>query len=326
MRPARGFTLIEILVVLGIVGLLIGLLLVAIQPARQASREAQCANNLRQIGLAMASYQGVHGVYPSAMPYWGRTPNCFAPFVRILPELEQAALFHAINFEVDQTPMSICPENATAAGIVVDVFLCPSDRAPAADELGPLNYRVNLGSGIESYQTPAEAGAFGFDDWLGPSSFRDGLSTTALVSERLRGDGQPSRFDTDRDHWFAGLGPTVPPTADALLARCAAIPAGVPSHDSRGGSTWLIFGYDRCFYNHVGAPNARVPDCAAADDHYGNRGGEDAGHFAARSVHARGVNLLTADGSVHAVRSAADLAAWRALGTRSGGEVVAPPF
>jgi prepilin-type N-terminal cleavage/methylation domain-containing protein/prepilin-type processing-associated H-X9-DG protein len=146
----RGFTLIELLVVIAIIGVLIALLLPAVQAAREAARRAQCTNNLKQLGLAMHNYESTHGSFPPGRiwaPRPGRPPTDFPTifsgtqntpwFVLMLPQFEQQALYNAFNYELGSEGYSssvnpLAPvlglfANSTIAANKVGMFQCPSD-------------------------------------------------------------------------------------------------------------------------------------------------------------------------------------------------------
>jgi prepilin-type N-terminal cleavage/methylation domain-containing protein len=125
-RRRPGFTLIELLVVIAIIAILIGLLLPAVQSAREAARRAQCTNNLKQLALAAANYHDINGCLPGGSY---STIFCvgynFSCYVRMLPQLEQTSTFNAVNLNLNGTSV----ENATIMGVALNVLMCPSDYA-----------------------------------------------------------------------------------------------------------------------------------------------------------------------------------------------------
>ncbi len=333
MIRRRAFTLIEALTVIAIIGLLIAILLPAVQSAREAARRTQCMANLRQIGIAMNLYVSAEGTFP-AIGTNARSASTFfemAALCHILPGLEQQPVYNAINFQIPQSPFApVIPENQTAASTTLGVFLCPADGAGSVAGQGPTNYRVNTGAGLKiipDRKAPGESGPFQWHHWVRPAEIRDGLSMTAIVSERLRGDGITDRWDRIRDPWQAGIPHDPYYPIDVAVADCASVPPGVPRHSSVGGASWIRSGFDYAWYNHATAPDSRIPDCTNI-----NPPGAtpppmaDSGIYAARSAHSGGVSVLAADGSVHRVADGVALPVWRAFGTRAGGETTGSPF
>jgi prepilin-type N-terminal cleavage/methylation domain-containing protein/prepilin-type processing-associated H-X9-DG protein len=235
MRPRGrfGFTLIELLVALAIIGILIALLIPAVQAAREAARRLQCTNNLKQLGLAVAGYETVNGCLPpGSLP---RASCCsnedFSVFVRLLPWLEQQALYDFTNF----SKTSYAPQNSTLASTAILALSCPSDygiATPQQDETGVLGW----GTSYSAVTGPWEWDEFflvpGSGDQLIPgqmqriaqlgliyplSSVRlagvtDGLSNTLLFGE--------TDFTTWYTQWTAGdgydtlVGTTAPPNVN----------------------------------------------------------------------------------------------------------------
>ncbi len=136
-RMSAGFTLIELLVVIAIIAVLIALLLPAVQSAREAARRAQCVNNLKQLGLALANYESSNGSYPYGMARENCGPNCLfspngyyvgsSPFVRMLPFIEQQPLANAYNYSL----INWTADNSTVGSTGLSALWCPSDGSIA---------------------------------------------------------------------------------------------------------------------------------------------------------------------------------------------------
>jgi prepilin-type N-terminal cleavage/methylation domain-containing protein len=192
----RGFTLIEVLVVIAIIGLLVALLLPAVQAAREAARRMQCSNNLKQLGLALHGYHDAVGSLP-----WGEGPddwNNWSAHVMLLPYLEQGGLYNALNFVSYASGDFLLPgspnpagANATAQLTRLAVLLCPSDLDRLTAPHGHVNYCVNAGNDRNFAPKSPPSGLFAQAPYC-PGTVRfqdvtDGLSQTAAVSERVKG-------------------------------------------------------------------------------------------------------------------------------------------
>lgn len=138
--PERGFTLVELLVVISIIGIVVALTIPAVQASRESARRLECTNRLKQMGLALSAHHAQHGIYPSGSlaNSIGSTgqPGYYAPFsahVFLLPFLEQVPLYNSINIPPfpKETPNAISLVNVTAIRTRVSVFLCPSDAPPS---------------------------------------------------------------------------------------------------------------------------------------------------------------------------------------------------
>ncbi len=334
-----GFTLVELLVIIGIVGLLAALLLPAVQQAREAARRARCGANLRQIGLALHGYHGANNVFPAAngLPFWqpgvphysGYYHMCnFSGFSRLLPYLDQQPLYDAVNFEVaTRDPYFPVPtrwgssgaeSNTTVMGTVVDLFLCPSDGGSGTPgSTGGTNYRFNLGAerwatwSVDSSSGPLLS--FGYSS---AAATTDGLSNTVILSEKLRGRVGGTTLNPRTDMVDGGLG--LPYTIEETYAGCSS-PDGRPGNFySDTGLTWFIGGHAHTAYNHVIEPNSVIPDCLV-----GYQPSSALGLFGARSNHPGGVQAAMADGSVRFVVNSIRREVWMAIGTNAGHEVLA---
>jgi prepilin-type N-terminal cleavage/methylation domain-containing protein len=214
----RGFTLIELLVVVSILGVLIGLILPAVQAAREAARRMQCQGNLRQLALAMHGYHDAYGVFPMGTPLvWypgaGVMPG-HSIFVAILPQLEQSALYESINF--DKSIYSIV--NQTVHGTGLAILWCPSD-GPIINhkmiypnhyfDMPPGEFRTmfsSYGGCVGTwYHRPAELayqdnGVTYTNSAIRLGDIRDGTSQTFLLGERVYGRLSP--LGKIRHHWW----------------------------------------------------------------------------------------------------------------------------
>jgi len=331
----RGVTLVELLVVVAIVGTLVGLLLPAVQAARESSRRTSCGNNLRQISLATANHESARGRYPigSESRQWDERPDFQHQFFRwsvlahLAPFYEQQALLAGLDLSVplyiDRTADAIAPQNKPIVKLTVPMFLCASDRMQAVSELfGPTNYAGCAGSGTGG-GTPFDTdGLFFINSRIRAKHVTDGLSKTVAFSESLLGAGPiagrtPAGIDAATGYGFV----FVTPLTDAACSR----PFYYNFTDLRGFS-WANGEYRTTFYNHARVPNSSTLDCLAALMNTTDLATQYAGYGwrAARSRHPGGVNVVMADGSGQFVSDTVDPAVWKALATRAGGEALAP--
>ncbi len=317
IRNRPGLSLIELLVVIGIIGVLVGLLLPAVQAAREAARRVRCVNNLKQLGLALHGYAAAWDVFPLSSTGLrggpGRVYGTPASVqVMLLPYAENVDLYNSINLDDSSQAFGIIgPANATASSVVVSMFLCPSD--PNTSGRGGVNsYRANLG--LCYFCDDEDAGAFVF----GPTrlaGFTDGLSQTLAFSEKLVGSGSSAAYSPTRDWIDPGFIPR-PGSADDWLSVCSDLRSSAGSHPD-AGHTWLLSGTINTAFFVASPPNSPIPDC-------GNYHVGGTGIFGARSLHPGGVNASLTDGSVRWFGSGIAPDVWRSLGTRNRGEVVPP--
>jgi prepilin-type processing-associated H-X9-DG protein len=323
--------LIELLVTISIIGLLISIILPAVQAVRESARRAQCMNNLAQLGLALHNYEASYTSFPlnwrnprvdpvRGHPFYiGGRP--FSALTRLLPFLDQEPLFASINFSIETYPSddpseAPYPQNLTAQTTRLSFYLCPSDGVPTPSEYGS-NYRGNFGVGpitATSQETyDSGNGFFSFPGVLGPRAFSDGLSHTVAYSERLRGTGAGGGVRPDRDFGNILVMPNcLDRDADYALLCCQLASAQDFPAYRMGGFTWFFGDFECTSFNHAQEPNGRIPDAIS----------RWTGIATARSAHSGGVNCLMADGSLRFVGESISRTVWRALGTRNGGELV----
>jgi prepilin-type processing-associated H-X9-DG protein len=243
---------------------------------------------------------------------------------QLLPYLDNINLYNGVNINAYSDSIistDTDKKNSTSASTIQNVFLCPSDSS----WLSPgVNYRACVGSGPYEFDNPVPGGGGVFSGFKGfsDSNVSDGLSQTAGFSERLRGNGNQSSFDKKSDIWYSGIGNVLYPiSSDAMKDACASLQSYPLAFWHQSGSEWLRGRYADTLYNHVAAPNAQLSDCSA-NNPFGSPGSISAGSIAARSNHPGGVNTLLMDGSAKFVRDGINIIAWRALASRSGGDLI----
>jgi len=291
MHPrVRAFTLIELLVVIAIIGILVGLLLPAVQAAREAARRTSCFNNMKQMGLALHQYHGVHQTLPPGWmglePVTGRPlaesgPGwCWASF--ILPQLE---LENSARELIRYSLPIVDPANDVARLTFLPIYRCPSD-AP-----------------VREFDLPQNGN---------PNSVLTRLATSNYVAvhgtlELEECEGLPAGVVCRSDGVFYHLSRTT--FADIRDGLSNTLIVGERS-SALGNSTWLglVPGGDEAMARFLGIA-----------DHPPNADGGHLDDFSSR--HGAGTNFVVADGSVRVIAETIDLQVYRALVTRAGGDV-----
>jgi len=305
----RGFTVVEILVCVLILGVLFAVALSATQAARAAARRIQCVANLRQIGIALNSYHSKHNMFPSSQ--WatktGWTLNCLSEHAQLLADLEFISLYNSINMCYANSESAAIPalENRTARQTRVDLFVCPADGA-----IGSLNsYRFNRGRfGVGKGNHPFD-GPFSIGVQPSHATVTDGLQNTAFVSERFGGSFNAAFGDPFRDVKVPSRPPPFIVGSDQDF-----IPYCLGSDDyfyfPGSGKYWLYTGFSFTSYNHNGRPNDPRPSCGL-----GSLADRDLGLHPPRSHHPGGVNVLYGDGHSGLVLDGVSPAVWSSIGT-----------
>ena len=306
----RGFTLIELLAVIAVIGILVALLLPAVQAAREAARRAQCASHLRQIGLAIQQHAEVHGAFPAG----SGKPLDASYLVQILPYLEQRPLYDSINLQLTDVHSVFSNANMTARMAPPSIFLCPSDsQRRSISSANAMNYAGNSGGDSKDGE-----GVF-IGRPLSPRDVIDGLSQTVGVSEWIVGPGEwifEANSTTARGHRLGSVYTTRQSFAPNELEAFARLCAGFTSDQVQvslpyKGDPWLTSGLGATQYNHTLPPN--LPSCS---------GSPWTEAITAGSFHVGGAYSLRMDGGVQYVKESVDPRIWSAVGTRFSGEVI----
>lgn len=339
LHSRRGFTLIELLVVITIIGILVGLLMPAMQMAREAARRNSCTSNLRQLGTALHSFHSSHDRLPYKT-YVSPAGMSFSVHTQLLPYLEQQNGAERVQLGYAYSDS----QNDEARNLYVPTYLCPSDSDQLPLNLGGRNnYYVNGGAQINAgspggtgdpgYTLPVPDGPFVPNPLavagqpqppnvaINFKDIRDGLTYTVMMSEKVLGDGSNALATRKSDTFKPG---TYPNTPDEARTMCLQIvdpstsPQGWLDLTKQGvsnvGAPFMQSYHSTTTYYHVLKPNE--PSCMWPPGRISTTAG---------SYHGDGVNALMCDSSVRFVNDKIDIAVWRAIGTRNGKELV-PKF
>ena len=336
-----GFTLIELLVVIAIIAVLVAILLPAVQQAREAARNSQCKNNLKQFGVAMHNYHETYGMFPRGIQgsiYDGSGDGwrSFSAHVMLLPYMDQGALYNKINLNANS-----CCENgggppnneAILAPVRIAGFRCPSD-APPQDRIDWNNYVISAGAtrGF-NVERVAENGIGNRFTWVTMGDITDGSSNVLMFSEIVtsdQGGATGTQTDLARVREGSGIGPDggnatqayptsiTKATVDGWVNSCNGI-AGI--NGNRVGEKWYHGQFYRTMFNTLLTPNSKNASCTF---HCGGCHYDGSGMFPARSKHTGGVNALMCDGSATFVSENVDWDVWNRFGSRNDGQGTPP--
>ncbi|HTN77878.1 MAG TPA: DUF1559 domain-containing protein [Pirellulaceae bacterium] len=303
-RRQTGFTLVELLVVIAIIGVLVALLLPAVQSAREAARRMQCKNNVKQLVLAMHNYHDQNNALPIGALAVGGNFDGHSWYSRILPFIEQSAIYDKTDFK------QIAGNNNSPdlRGTQIPGHFCPSDSKVMQEATNPTwrvwrtNYVANFGNtnyGWKDESSVKFAGApFGITESTGFGDIRDGLSNTMMMAEVITPKGPDYEGYAGIPIYAGGAGYT-----------------GYYTPNTIGPDKWAR----KCYTNlGPGVPGT----CASA----GGGHPEVANQIqVARSKHTGGVQAGLCDGSVQFFSNSIDVNVWRALASARGAEVVTLP-
>ncbi len=307
-RRSHAFTLVELLVVIAIIGVLVALLLPAVQAARESARRASCTNNFRQLGIAISGYVDLHEVYPPSGNVGGANLHNWPSFV--LPQLEQENLREIFDMSKSWDD----PANQQAVQTKLDVLICPSTPertrtavldnggTAAVSDYGPPGYVVPVVYGSNDPGVLRRSGIIGSPNpkggnqvgYVKPAHVRDGLTFTILLSEDA---GRPIHYIRHRKRGPDNL--SLPQNLDVVNGVVAGAAWASPTNR---------FPLHSFSSTGLASPGECAINCTNNNEAY--------------SFHPGGINVLFADGGVRLIDENTNVFIFIAMITREGKEIV----
>jgi len=341
-QSRRAFTLVELLVVIAIIGVLIALLLPAVQAAREAARRSQCSNNQKQLGIALHNYHDVYNKFPWLRGGRNNT-RCgdYHGVIALLPFYEQGARFDLIN--TDLPPRHPWDSNYLPWQGQISMLVCPSSNLPPVrnhPNVAQRSYHFSVGTTINNNYRGETNGLFAYQTLnpngttcLGPTmqkGFRDitdGSSNTVAVSEKGAGAEQTSRTIFGQSIFNSNLNNLV--NNPGICLATAVNRKYLPSFNIATYTTADLWPFG---HPHWGAFTTILPPNSPSCYEGGGNPSDAPGVFSVSSYHPGGALACMGDGSVRFVSEtincgnygnstpAPDFGVWGALGTIAGGE------
>lgn len=328
----HAFTLVELLVVIAIIGILISLLLPAVQAARESARRVKCANNMHQLVLAVQNYESTYGTIPSGFGYDSSVPvpTVWSVHARLLPFLEQSTVHDQINFAASYD-VATFTDGKKIKTQKIPGYVCPSDANDVPRMSGgvvdhyPVSYGFNMGTWFvyDPVSGSGGDGVFVANGRFTFGSISDGLSATICAAE-------VKAFTP----YFrnSGAATATPPTDPSqICAWGGQAKMGPNLNDNTGHTEWVDTKAHQTGFTATFTPNTKVM-CGEYDVDFTNmQEGKDAtvptyAAVTARGYHAGGmVQVSMMDGSVRPVKNQVSLSVWRGMSTRGGREMAFAP-
>ena len=314
----RGFTLIELLVVIAIIAVLVAILLPAVQQAREAARRSQCANNLKQFGIALHNYHEAHAMFPlginGSVRDSGNAWRGFSVHTMLLPYMDQAGLYNKLDFN---NRYDEAPNNTVDVRKRLPSFVCPSDFVYVGATTDPgVNYAASGGPSVFWSSTTTDKNGFvQFYKSVRVADIQDGTSNVIAAGEVTVGNNNTALYELPRslvrNQAFPGGWTNTFTTKAALDAYGTQCLTGTSNIHQHLHSQWMNGIGGQTVFNTLNTPNSPNPDChpCAGCGWY-----DSAGVWTARSRHTGGVQVVMADGAVKFIGNTIDIVTWQRAG------------